>query len=163
LTRHATCLQRFLAVNGRHRRLAIMEIDIRYDCAGVDWGIVSETLKRVGMAYDEPDVHRRAFEASHTAAFVYHGDRLIGFGRAISDGVYQGAVYDVAIVPEFQKRGIGTILMKKILEKLPGCNVILYAAPEKEGFYEALEFRRMKTGMVRFKNPEKMREKGFTE
>lgn len=27
-----------------------MEIDIRCDCAGVDWGIVSETLKRVGMA-----------------------------------------------------------------------------------------------------------------
>ena len=150
-------------MNGRNRCLVIMEIDIRYDCAGVDWGIVSETLKRAGMAYDDPDVHRRAFEASHAAVFAYHAGRLIGFGRAISDGVYQGAVYDVAIVPEFQKKGVGTILMKKILERLSGCNVILYAAPEKEGFYEALEFRRMKTGMARFKNPEKMREKGFTE
>ena len=37
-------------MKGRQCDLAIMETDIRYDCAGVDWGIVSETLKRVGMA-----------------------------------------------------------------------------------------------------------------
>ncbi len=43
-----------------------MEVDVKQDCAGVDWKTVSETLKYVGMAYYEPDVHRRAFEASHT-------------------------------------------------------------------------------------------------
>jgi GNAT superfamily N-acetyltransferase len=140
-----------------------MEIDIRYDCTGVDWEIVSETLRRVGMAYYEPDVHRRAFGASYATVFVCHAGRLIGFGRAISDGVYQGAIYDVAITPEFQKKGIGTIIMKKILEKLPGCNIILYAAPGKEDFYKTLEFRKMKTGMALFRNPDKMKEKEFTE
>ena len=30
-----------------------MEVDIKQDCAGVDWNAVSETLKRVGMAYYE--------------------------------------------------------------------------------------------------------------
>lgn len=140
-----------------------MEVEISLDCSGVDWKIVSETLKSVGMEYYGPDVHKRAFEASHTAVFVYHAGRLIGFGRAISDGAYQGAVYDVAIVPEFQKKGIGTIIMKKILERLQGCNIILYAAPGKEGFYKSLEFRKMKTGMALFKNPEKMKEKELTE
>lgn len=130
---------------------------------GVDWKTVSETLKRVGMAYDEPDIHRRAFEASHTTVFVYQAARLIGFGRAISDGVYQGAVYDVAIVPEFQKKGIGTIIMKKIMQRLSGCNIILYAAPGKEEFYKTLKLRKMKTGMALFRNPDKMREKGFIE
>lgn len=140
-----------------------MEIEIRCDCSGINWKTVSETLKRVGMAYDEPDVHRRAFEASHTTVFVYQATRLIGFGRAISDGVYQGAVYDVAIVPEFQRKGIGTIIMKKIMERLAGCNIILYAAPGKEEFYKTLGLRKMKTGMVLFRNPEKMKERGFTE
>ena len=37
-----------------------MELDVKQDCAGVDWKSVSETLKCVGMAYDEPDVHRKA-------------------------------------------------------------------------------------------------------
>ena len=142
---------------------AKMEIIIRCDCSGVDWKTVSETLQRVGMTYYAPETHQRAFEASHTTVFAYQGDRLIGFGRAISDGVCQGAVYDVAVVPEFQHQGIGTIIMKRILERLSGCNVILYASPGKEAFYQKLALRKMKTGMARFKNPEIMREKGFTE
>jgi GNAT superfamily N-acetyltransferase len=140
-----------------------MEIDIRYDCSGVAWAKVAETLKQVGMAYDEPDVHRRAFEASHTTVFAYYTSRLIGFGRAISDGVYQAAVYDVAVVPEFQKNGIGTLIMKEILERLPGCNVILYAAPGKEEFYRTIGLRKMKTGMALFKKAAAMVERGFTE
>jgi ribosomal protein S18 acetylase RimI-like enzyme len=140
-----------------------MEIDVRYDCSEVDWKTVSETLKRVGMAYDKPDIHRKAFEASHTTLFVYRGAQLIGFGRAISDGFYQAAIYDVAVLPEFQRKGIGTIIIKKILERLSGCNVILYASPGKEAFYETLGLRKMKTGMALFKHPVKMKEKGFTE
>jgi hypothetical protein len=27
-----------------------MELDIRFDCNGVDWQIVAQTLKKVGMA-----------------------------------------------------------------------------------------------------------------
>jgi ribosomal protein S18 acetylase RimI-like enzyme len=140
-----------------------MKVDIKNDCAGVDWKIVSEILKCVGMAYDEPDVHRRAFEASYTTVFVYHADRLIGFGRAISDGVYQAAIYDCAVLPEFQGKGIGTIIMKNILPRISHCNVILYASPGKEGFYQKHGFRKMKTGMALFKEGVAMRDRGFTE
>jgi ribosomal protein S18 acetylase RimI-like enzyme len=136
---------------------------MEYECSGVDWTAVAETLKCVGMAYDAPDVHRRAFEASHTTVFVYLADRLIGFGRAISDGVYQAAVYDVAVLPEFQRQGIGTTIIQKILGRLPQCNVILYSAPGKEAFYTTIGFRKMKTGMAIFKKATAMRERGFTE
>jgi GNAT superfamily N-acetyltransferase len=140
-----------------------MEIDIKRDCSGTNWKTVSETLKRVGMTYEEPDIHRRAFESSYTTVFVYHANQLIGFGRAISDGAYEAAVYDVAVVPEFQKKGIGTLIMKKILERLSECNVILYAAPGKEEFYQKLGLRKMKTGMALFRKTAVMVEKGFTE
>jgi len=140
-----------------------MEVSVKQDCCGVDWKTVSETLKCVGMAYHEPEVHRKAFEASHTTVFVYHVDRLIGFGRAISDGVYQAAIYDCAILPEFQRNGIGTTIMNHILSRLSRCNIILYASPGKEGFYQKFGFRKMKTGMVHFKKSEKMKERGFTD
>ncbi len=140
-----------------------MEVDVKQDCAGVDWTAVTGTLKCVGMAYYEPDAHRKAFEASHTTVFVYHADRMIGFGRAISDGAYQAAIYDCAIIPEFQRKGIGTIIMKNILSWISHCNVILYATPGKEGFYQTLGFRKMKTGMAYFKKGAEMRERGFTE
>ena len=140
-----------------------MEIDVYQDCAGVDWKKVSETLKLVGMAYYDPHVHRKAFEASHTTVFLYHGDSLIGFGRAISDDVYQAAIYDCAVLPEFQGKGIGKTIMDNILSQVSHCNVILYASPGKEGFYQKHGFRKMKTGMARFKKSEAMRENGFTE
>ncbi len=140
-----------------------MEVDVKQDCAGVDWKTVSEILKCVGMAYHEPDVHRRAFEASHTTVFVYHADRLIGFGRAISDGAYQAAIYDCAVITEFQGKGIGSTIMKNILPRISHCNVILYATPGKEGFYQTHGFRKMRTGMAHFKKGVAMRERGFTE
>jgi ribosomal protein S18 acetylase RimI-like enzyme len=140
-----------------------MESDVKQDCAGVNWKTVSETLKVVGMAYHDPDVHKKAFEASHTTVFVYHADRLIGFGRAISDGAYQAAIYDCAVLPEFQGQGIGKKIMDNILSRLSHCNVILYASPGKEGFYQKHGFRKMKTGMARFKKGAAMRERGFTE
>jgi len=95
-----------------------MGVDVKQDCAEVDWKAVSETLKRVGMAYYEPDMHRKAFEASHTTVFVYHAGQLIGFGRAISDGAYQAAIYDCAVLPEFQGKGIGTTILKNILPRI---------------------------------------------
>jgi ribosomal protein S18 acetylase RimI-like enzyme len=129
----------------------------------VDWKAVSETLKKVGMAHHHPDVHAKAFKASHTTVFAYHADRLIGFGRAISDGAYQAAIYDCAVLPKFQGKGIGRAIMQHIKDRLSQCNVILYAAPGKEGFYRKHGFRKMKTGMALFMNSETMQQRGFTE
>ena len=140
-----------------------MEVDIKLGCEGVDWREVRNTLKCVGMGYFKPDEHRRAFEASHTTVFVYRDGRMIGFGRAISDDVYQAAVYDCAVLPEFQGRGIGAMIMESIMRRISHCNVILYATPGKEGFYEKFSFRKMKTGMARFLKDASMRERGFTE
>lgn len=139
-----------------------MDLEISLNCANVDWQVVSTTLKRVGMAHYSPDVHQKAFAASHTTVFVWHDTQLIGFGRAISDGVYQAAVYDVAVAPEYQGQGIGSTIVQHILRNVPNCNVILYASPGKEHFYSTLGFRWMKTGMALFQRAELMMEKGFT-
>jgi ribosomal protein S18 acetylase RimI-like enzyme len=141
----------------------VASLDFKFDCSGVDWKVVSETLKEVGMAYKEPTLHQTAFANSFVTVFVRQGSQLIGFGRALSDGAYQAAIYDVAIVPEFQGKGVGTAIMRSILDRLPQCNVILYASIGKEGFYETLGFRKMKTGMAFFVKAEEMKKKGFTE
>jgi GNAT superfamily N-acetyltransferase len=140
-----------------------MQPDLKHDCHGVDWQAVATILKTVGMAHHEPDVHRRAFESSHTVVFVYHGGRLIGFGRAISDGVYQAAVYDCAVRPDFQGQGIGRLIMAHILDAHPDANIILYASPGKEGFYRKLGFRKMRTGMASFRNSAFMQARGFSD
>lgn len=140
-----------------------MNLDVKFDCSTVDWNVVEETLKLVGMGHYDPTVHEKAFKNSYAAVFVYDGKRMAGFGRVLSDGAYQAAVYDVAVHPDYQKAGIGRLIMDHILSKVPSCNIILYASPGKEGFYEKLGFRRMKTSMARFKNQQRMQEKEFIE
>lgn len=140
-----------------------MGINLGYTCDGVDFSIVAETLETVGMAHHNPAVHQKAFGNSHTTVFAYDGDRLVGFGRAISDDAYQAAVYDCAVWPEYQGQGIGAMIMKAIMERVSHCNVILYAAVGKEGFYEKHGLNRMKTGMAKFMDQDKARAKGFVE
>jgi GNAT superfamily N-acetyltransferase len=115
------------------------------------------------MGFRTPEVHQKSFSGSASVIFVYDDDLLIGFARAISDGVTQAAVYDVAVLPAFQGNGIGKLMMEQIVSSLPGCSFILYASPGKEPFYEKLNFRKMKTGMALFVKQEVMRERGFTE
>jgi len=140
-----------------------MQPEIRFDCNGVNWQLVANTLQEVGMAHYAPEIHQQAFEASHTVVFLYHNQQIIGFGRAISDGVYQAAVYDVAVLPQYQGHGLGRTIMQAILSRVSHCNVILYASIGKESFYRSLGFRVMKTGMALFKQVETMAAKGFTD
>ncbi len=140
-----------------------MKLQIKHDCSGVNWQAVRDILKSVGMGHHAPEVHRKAFEASHTTVFVYDAEKLVGFGRAISDGAYQSAVYDCAVVEAYQGQGLGRLIMEHIMARLPDGNIILYASPGKEGYYKKHGFRRMKTGMALFRDSERMRNRGFTE
>ena len=140
-----------------------MNLRIQLDTTNINWDLVVEILQKVGMGYHIAEIHQRAFNNSHTVVFVFDEDNLIGFGRAISDGEYQAAIYDVAVLPSYQGRGIGKTIIRTIVEDIPNCNFILYASPGKEKFYEKENFKRMKTGMALFVNAEKMNGKGFTE
>jgi len=138
-------------------------MNIQLDTSNINWDRVVEILIEVSMATYAPEIHQAAFEKSEVVVFVFEGDILVGFGRAISDGTYQAAVYDVAVWPSFQGKGVGTLILDTLVEHCPHCNITLYASPGKEGFYEKHAFRKMKTGMALFRDAEKMKAKGFTE
>jgi len=140
-----------------------MNIEIKNQCRSADWAKIPEILKSVGMAHHSPEIHRKAFKASYCTVFLYDDKNLVGFGRAISDGAYQAALYDCAVIKRYQGRGLGKLMVQAMLSKLSGCNIMLYASPGKEGFYEKLGFRKMKTGMAYFINRDIMAERGFTE
>lgn len=64
--------------------------------------------------------------------------KLIGVARSISDMVYTTYLSDLAIDEEFQKMGIGKMLMKKTAEALPNTVVHLQAAPKAISYYDHL-------------------------
>ena len=113
------------------------------------------------MGHYDANLHQQAFQCSFAVVFVFHDDRMVGFGRALSDGAYQAAIYDFVVIPDYQGKGIGQTILKRLCRKIAHCNVILYANPGREGFYAKAGFCMLKTGMGRFLNPQKMEEKGI--
>lgn len=138
-------------------------MDIRFEAEDIDWGEVSSLLTAAGLSSSEPEICEKAFSGSQAKVFVFDDGKLIGISRAISDCVKQAAIYDVAVLPEYQGEGIGKILIENLMDKLPGCNFILYSNSGKEDFYRKYGFRLMKTGMGRFVNAQRMTERGITE
>ncbi len=141
-----------------------MKPRIQFDCTNIDFTEVVRILQIVGMSYHPAELHRMAFENSAVKLFLLDANnRLIGFGRAISDGAYQAALYDVAVVPQYQGEGFGKMITEELLKKLPGIQVMLYAKPGKENFYKRFGFRKMRTAMVLAAHPDDMAAKGFIE
>jgi predicted N-acetyltransferase YhbS len=138
-----------------------MNLGVQDDCSGIDWLAVRDAMTAVGFPEREAAAVKRAFKRSFAVIFVFHQGKMVGFGRAISDGVYQAALYDVVVIPEYQGKHIGRIVVRLLLKKVACCNTILYATPGKEGFYARLGFRKMKTGMASFLRPERMESHGF--
>ena len=78
-----------------------MDVRIQNDTSNIDWDLVAEILQKVGMASHSSEIIKKAFEKSYATVFIFDENKLIGFGRAISDESYQAAIYDVAVAPEY--------------------------------------------------------------
>jgi GNAT superfamily N-acetyltransferase len=70
---------------------------------------------------------------------AYEGDRLVGFGRVVTDFVLHAMIYDMIVLPEYQGQGIGTLILQALLKrcKEQGIKDIqLFCAKGKRTFYE---------------------------
>lgn len=88
-----------------------------------------------------------AIEGSAAAVGAFSGGRLIGMGRALSDGVSDAFIQDVAVKREFRKRGIGGEIVRRLaaLLKERGVDWIgLVGEPGTESFYRNLGFEEQK-------------------
>lgn len=123
---------------------------IRYETTmtDIDWKQAAEIFRLAPLGEREPDKVARAFQNSHAYVFAYDNESLIGLCRAICDGVYQAAIYDIVLLPEYHGQGIGKEMVQLLCTQLPVPNIILYAVPGREGFYRKLGFSKMLTAMA---------------
>ena len=110
-----------------------------------------------------PDKLERAFRNSLLKVFAFDGGRLVAAGRALSDGVWRAAIYDVAVLPEYQGKGIGSRIIRHLVQHAGVDVITLYASPGKEAYYERFGFRKMKTAMAIMPDPEVRKKRGFIE
>ncbi|MFW5499773.1 MULTISPECIES: GNAT family N-acetyltransferase [unclassified Maridesulfovibrio] len=140
-----------------------MSITLSFELKNIDWQKVAEIFEKAPLGTREPKKLSRAAANSELVCFAKDGTEFIGFARAISDGEFQAAIYDLCILPEYQSHGLGKKMMTAMMEKLESVSVILYAVPGKEGFYEKLGFKPMLTAMGCFKDEAGMIERGYLE
>lgn len=140
-----------------------MAFRYQYTCDNIRWDEVQTLLVESGMSNTETNIYEKSFKSSYSCIFVFEGEILIGCGRAISDGIRQTAIYDIAVRSDYQGLKIGHQIMQYLMDSTPGCNYILYSIPGKEGFYRKLGLKKMKTGMALFINPERMQDDTYVE
>ena len=66
---------------------------------------------------------------------AYDGEKLVGCLRILTDGYFFGTITEMLVLPEYQKQGIGSRLLRLARENTP---TMLYfgAQPAAEKFYE---------------------------
>lgn len=92
----------------------------------------------------EPEEIERATRNSTYCVSAYDGANLVGFARAVSDGVMYAAVYDVIVHPDYRSQGIGKALVQDITRQCKDAGVFsvhLFAAEGTEPFYNKLGFQ----------------------
>lgn len=140
-------------------------ITYKFTKEDVNWQEVSDVLRRSGLSDYSAGEQEIIFKNSYAVVFVYDEDKIVGVGRALSDGICQAAVYNIALDEEYQGYGIGRRLITLLLDQLKGQNIILYTHPRTVALYEKMGFRRNKTAMCIFdvgkEKQEWMEQEGF--
>jgi len=139
-----------------------MTIQIRYGTEHLNWSALCELIRLAPLGERDPETMKKAVENSYVVCSAYENNELVGFGRAISDGHYQAAIYDIVVLPQYQGKGIGRMVMQSLLAQLPEKSLsLMYVVPGKQKFYEKFGFGNLTTGMGRFADPEKARQNGY--
>jgi ribosomal protein S18 acetylase RimI-like enzyme len=85
-----------------------------------------------------------AITHSEFTVSVYAHGKLIGFGRVLTDGKMHAMIYEVIVTPDYQRQGIGTRIVDRLVKKCLEANIHdiqLFCAPGKQSFYEKLGFK----------------------
>lgn len=110
-----------------------VEKDVLHLYASVGW-----------TAYtDHPDTLREGFSHSLLTLAAYEDDRLVGLIRMVGDGVTVVLIQDLLILPEYQRKGIGTKLMQAALDRFSHVRQIQLVTDQTEkniAFYQSQGF-----------------------
>ena len=82
---------------------------------------------------------------------VYDGDQLVGFVDSVSNGVTDAYIQDLIVRPDYQGKGIGTDLMKKMIASLKEKHIYIISVIFEERlkpFYDRFGFNTMLCGQM---------------
>ena len=110
---------------------------------------IYQIYNSVGWANHNKNNINEIFNNSTFVTLASYNDKIIGFARALSDGVFNAAIYDLVVKKEFQSQYIGIQILNHILTQIGSLSCVhLGSTTNNVKFYEKAGFRKLKTGMA---------------
>lgn len=114
------------------------EDEIQTLYAAVGWTAYTEDLPAL----------ERGFQNSLLVLAAYEDGELIGLIRAVGDGATVVFVQDLLVAPQKQRQGVGTALLKAVLDRYSNVRQLLLITddtPKTIAFYKSLGFSDLST------------------
>ena len=74
---------------------------------------------------------------------LWVGNEIVGFGRALTDGIYRGVLWDIVIDQKYQGKGFGKLIVQSLLssKKIKNTKKLYLMTTNKKLFYSQLDFK----------------------
>ena len=93
-----------------------------------------------------PDL-KRMLAGSTVTVSLWRGKRMVGFGRAHSDGLHRAVLWDVVVAGDLQGKGLGRRVVEALLTTptIRDVERVYLMTTNSSGFYKQLGFEVIKT------------------
>lgn len=95
---------------------------------------------------NNPAMLLQAYKSSLYILAAYADDKLVGILRAVGDGASVVFLQDLIVLPEYQRQGIGSQLMRKVMDRYADVyqlQLLTEASEKNIAFYEYLGLKRV--------------------
>ncbi|HJO95975.1 MAG TPA: GNAT family N-acetyltransferase [Victivallales bacterium] len=121
----------------------------------INWEQLTELYGEIGLVAGygkKKDLIKikKAFKSSFKVITAWDKNKLVGAGRLVSDGACYGMIFDIGVLPEYQKKGIGRKIVLRLLEENQNLCIHLTSTFGNEKFYNKLGFCSHKTAMAKY-------------
>ena len=86
---------------------------------------------------------KKCLANSDVIVSLWVGNEIVGFGRALTDGIYRGVLWDIVIDQNYQGKGFGKLIVKNLLssKKIKNTKKLYLMTTNKKLFYSQLDFK----------------------
>ncbi|MCK5129663.1 MAG: GNAT family N-acetyltransferase [Clostridiales bacterium] len=137
-----------------YREIFQNDIDLAYRCNGkIDVTEIDELRKKVGWN-EMGNYYRNGLQNSYFYLCCFIDNMLVGFVDVISNGNSDAYIQDLIVDPEYQNKGIGTMLMNITIDKLKLDEIYIISVLFNEklnSFFEKFGFSILNAGQLETK------------
>ena len=86
---------------------------------------------------------KKCLAKSDVVISIWVGDEIVGFGRALTDGIYRGVLWDIVIDQNHQGKGFGKLIVNNLLssKEIKNTKKIYLMTTNKKLFYSQMDFK----------------------